>query len=177
MIILSRLLNSSEWPEGVGVRFSKALGSHPSCWLTDVADPALSVEGVIGLLPSRISKTSARFSVGIASMVRLIPDRAMGLHRFNGGLHAACPMRSDGCVDVSGSMTVIIERSIENRSSRRWYPPSRYSPRAIVSIWPLLPTCIVGIYPMMAGRILLDCSTSQRDPWNGCGWVGAQVNR
>jgi hypothetical protein len=51
-------------------------------------------------------------------MVQLIPDRAMALHRFNGGLHAACPMRSDGCAGGSGLMMVIIERSIENRSSR-----------------------------------------------------------
>jgi hypothetical protein len=41
-------------PEGVGVRFSKVRGSHPSCLLTDVAAPALSVGGMIGLLPSRI---------------------------------------------------------------------------------------------------------------------------
>jgi hypothetical protein len=111
-------MSLSEWPEGVGVRFSEMRVFHPMPLLTDVVGPALSVEGVIGLLPSRMSKTSGRFSVGIASMVRLIPDRAMALHRFNGGLHAACPMRSDGCAGGSGLMMVIIERSIENRSSR-----------------------------------------------------------
>jgi hypothetical protein len=111
-------MSLSEWPEGVGVRFSEMRVFHPRPLLTDVVGPALSVEGVIGLLPSRNLRTLARFSVGIASMVRLIPDRAMALHRFDGGLHAACPMRSDGCAGGSGLMIVIFERSIENRSSR-----------------------------------------------------------
>jgi hypothetical protein len=49
-------MNSSEWPEGVGARFSEMQGSQMS-YSIDVAGPALSVEDVIGLLPSRKSKT------------------------------------------------------------------------------------------------------------------------
>ena len=96
MIILSQLLNSSEWPEGVGVRFSKALGSHPSCWLTDVADPALSVEGVIGLLPSRIWRTWARFTVDIALIPAPIRNRGMELQACSGGSESVRRMRSNG---------------------------------------------------------------------------------
>jgi hypothetical protein len=78
-------MNLSEWPEGVGVRFSEMRVFHLRPLLTDVVGPALSVAGVIGLLSSRISKTSARFSVGIASMVQHHRGQAMGFRRFNGG--------------------------------------------------------------------------------------------
>jgi hypothetical protein len=111
-------MSLSEWPEGVGVRFSEMRVFHPRPLLTDVVGPALSVEGVIGLLPSRNLRTLARFSVGIASMVRHHLGQAMGFHRSHGGLIAACPMRSSGCAGGLGSMMVSIERSIENRSSR-----------------------------------------------------------
>jgi hypothetical protein len=89
-------MKSSESPEGVGVRFSEMRVFHLRPLQIAVVGPARSVEGVIGLPPCLIYPRGARFCVGIASMVRRIPDRAMGLHRFNGGLHVACPMRSDG---------------------------------------------------------------------------------
>jgi hypothetical protein len=78
-------MNLSEWPKGVGVRFSEMRVFHLRPLLIAVVGPALSVGGVIGLLSSRISKTSARFSVGIASMVQHHPGQAMGFRHFNGG--------------------------------------------------------------------------------------------
>ena len=86
----------SEWPEGVGVRFSEMRVFHLRPLQIAVVGPARSVEGVIGLPPCLIYPRGARFCVGIASMVQHHRGQAMGFRRFNGGLHVACPMRSDG---------------------------------------------------------------------------------